>query len=297
MIPLRAGGRTIGAVLDALAAAEDGPEEILVVDDGSVDDGPAIARASGAVVIDGPGRSAGGARNAGWEAASADVILFLDADEVPQPGLFVALRESLQEFPGALVSGGRRYAGGSTWGWVAHLQSDTVWLPRGAPHERPTLASYCLAVPRDLPIRFDESYGGEDALFCADARALGSTLVFDPRFSTSHNHGRDTFAALRRAQERRAFGMARCAQIPGWSLERRMRSRLPIQYFSLVRLVAVYARVRGDPELRRRFVVLLPRLVVAEFTLGWSALAYAWRRPQLRSERRLRSDGEPNAGG
>ena len=39
---------------------------------------------------------------------------------------------------------------------------------------------------------------------------------------------------------------------------------------------------RDDPRLRGRFLAVLPRLVIAEWTLGASALRYAARRPALR---------------
>ena len=51
------------------------------------------------------------------------------------------------------------------WGWVAHLQGETPSLPLGEPRTVPFLSSYCLAVPRDVPFRWDESYGGEDGVF------------------------------------------------------------------------------------------------------------------------------------
>jgi hypothetical protein len=37
----------------------------------------------------------------------------------------------------------------------------------------------------------------------------------------------------------------------------------------------IYRRLETQPELRRRFVRYLPRLVVAEWTLGASAARYA----------------------
>jgi glycosyltransferase involved in cell wall biosynthesis len=47
-------------------------------------------------------------------------------------------------------------------------------------------------------------------------------------------------------------------------------------------LPVVYRRVVPDAELRRRFLALLPRLAVAEWTLGASAVRQAARRPALR---------------
>ena len=57
---------------------------------------------------------------------------------------------------------------------------------------------------------------------------------------------------------------------------------MPLHYFALLRLPVVYRRVADDPFLRSRFVSLLPRLALAEWTLGVSAVRYAARPPALR---------------
>jgi hypothetical protein len=146
------------------------------------------------------------------------------------------------------------------------------------------VSSLCMAVPRSLPLRWDESYGGEDAVFCADASSAGIRLVFDPRIQSLHDHGRETFAELRRQQDRLAYGLARCGTIRREGVARRLSSRVPVHYFGLVRLPIIYGRLRDDDELRGRFVRLLPRMVLAEWTLGLSAARYVLRRPQLRTQ-------------
>ena len=139
-----------------------------------------------------------------------------------------------------------------------------------------------MAVPRSAPLRFDQSYGGEDCVFCADALAAGLRLVFDPRFHAHHDHDRESFAGLRRQQQRIAYGIARCGAIQQEGLHKRVFSRVPIHHFALLRLPKIYRRVRETPELRSQFLRNLPRLVVAEWTLGVSACRYAIRRPPLR---------------
>ena len=56
-------------------------DEIIVADNGSVDDTVALARAAGATVIDATGLTIAGARNAGADAARHDWIFALDTDE------------------------------------------------------------------------------------------------------------------------------------------------------------------------------------------------------------------------
>ena len=48
------------------------------------------------------------------------------------------------------------------------MQVETPFLPLGTPHERSFLSAFCLIVPSHLPLRWDESYGGEDALSAGD---------------------------------------------------------------------------------------------------------------------------------
>ena len=57
---------------------------------------------------------------------------------------------------------------------------------------------------------------------------------------------------------------------------------MPLHYFALLRLPVIYRRLGTLPELRSRFVRLLPRMIVAEWTLGASALRYAVRPPATR---------------
>jgi mycofactocin glycosyltransferase len=284
VIPARNAAATIGDVLAALAAQSPAPAEVVVVDDGSSDATAAIAREAGArVVATGGGRLAGGARNAGWDVATSPLLVFLDSDVVPSPGWGEGAARAAREFPGAIVGCARTFRGRSAWGWVAHLQVETPYLPRGKPRDVPFVSSYCMLVPRDAPLRWDESYGGEDALFCADALAAGMRLVFDPRFHAAHEHDRRTFADLRSQQRRLAYGLARAGTIQREGAHKRLASRLPLHYFVLARLPVVYRRLDEDEELRRRFLSLLPRMIVAEWTLGLSSLRYVRRRPVVRA--------------
>jgi cellulose synthase/poly-beta-1,6-N-acetylglucosamine synthase-like glycosyltransferase len=143
-----------------------------------------------------------------------------------------------------------------------------------------------MAVPRQAPLRWDESYGGEDGVFCVDALDAGLDLVFDPRFHAVHDHSRETFTDLRSQQRRLAYGLARVGAVQREGLHKRVLSRVPIHYFALVRLVPIHRRLRPYPELRARFLRLLPQMIVAEWALGASALRYAFKRPALRESTR-----------
>ena len=78
-----------------------------------------------------------------------------------------------------------------------------------------------------------------------------------------------------------AYALARSGTVQREGAHKRLFSRFPIHYFALVRLLSIFRRLE-DPQLRRGFLRLLPRLVLAEWTLGASALRYVRRRPAVR---------------
>ena len=185
VIPARDAAETIGGVLEALAAQDPPPAEVIVVDDASQrrDRGdrraPRARRSCGSSSRGRPG----GARNRGWEEAGGEAVVFLDADAVPAEGWAAGLQRALDEFPGAVVACARTFTARTRWGWVAHLQFETPYLPQGEPARA---ADALVVLPRrsreTRRLRWHESYGGEDGLFSVDALAAGLRLVFDPRF-------------------------------------------------------------------------------------------------------------------
>ena len=84
----------IGPCLDTAAFAD----EVLVIDSGSTDDTPAIARSRGARVIDHPMEEGFAAqRNYALSQTAADWILYLDADERLSPGVGPEIRALMKE--------------------------------------------------------------------------------------------------------------------------------------------------------------------------------------------------------
>ncbi|MBD7956238.1 glycosyltransferase [Microbacterium sp. Sa4CUA7] len=83
VIPVKDDARHLRQCLHALAMQTRLPDEIVVVDNASVDDSADVARAAGAQVVrcDAPGIPA--AATAGYDATSGDLILRLDADSRP----------------------------------------------------------------------------------------------------------------------------------------------------------------------------------------------------------------------
>lgn len=94
VIPTRNRRARISALLDRLLA-DPGDHEIVVVDDGSADGTPEMlaeyARRTGRVVpVVGPSAGSSGARRAGVERASGEILVLLDDDVMPEPGLVAA---------------------------------------------------------------------------------------------------------------------------------------------------------------------------------------------------------------
>lgn len=83
VIPVFNGEKYLNA---ALASIDFPGAQIVVVDDGSTDASPQIARDFGADVISLPHGGAVVARNAGIDAAKHDFILLMDADDLMVPG-------------------------------------------------------------------------------------------------------------------------------------------------------------------------------------------------------------------
>src|SRR5262245_11252046 len=82
--------------------------EIIVIDDGSTDDGPERVKAlafSSVRLIRQANAGTSVARNTGIEAATGDLIAFLDADDRYLPGFLAAIAALAVDFPDACLLG------------------------------------------------------------------------------------------------------------------------------------------------------------------------------------------------
>jgi glycosyltransferase involved in cell wall biosynthesis len=87
----------IGRLLESLSSQDPPPGEVIVADDGSRDGTAAIAERAGARVLRLPHRGPAAAKNAGAEAASGELLVFLDADMVCAPGFLSRLVAPIAE--------------------------------------------------------------------------------------------------------------------------------------------------------------------------------------------------------
>lgn len=105
IVPLHQGERFIADAIESVRRQEEPPSEIIVVDDGSTDDGPAIASTFADVTLLRQERAGPGtARNRGIASARNATIALLDQDDLMRPDALRRHREALEANPSALVS-------------------------------------------------------------------------------------------------------------------------------------------------------------------------------------------------
>ncbi len=92
----------------------------IVVDNGSTDGSADVARAYGAAVVPEPRRGFGSACWAGLQAATSDVVAFMDADASLDPRQLEDVCRPVLDGDADLVLGAR-VAGRGTWPWHARL--------------------------------------------------------------------------------------------------------------------------------------------------------------------------------
>ena len=100
VVPVHDGAATLPACLKALIEAPGPSREIIVSDDGSLDQSAMIAATMGVVTLRSSAkRGAGAARNAGAAEARADILVFVDADVVIHPDALMRIACFFDENP------------------------------------------------------------------------------------------------------------------------------------------------------------------------------------------------------
>ena len=273
VIPAFQAARTIDLVLgSALPQATAHGAEIIVVESSA--DGYAAALqqrwpAVDVVALDSrayPGR----ARNIGAARATGEVIVFLDADAVPEPGwlsgLLDALAASRWAAAGAIANG----TPGSPTGTAGWLLEFSNWLP-GARDVPDHAASASLAVRRRA---LDEAGGflndvwpGEDTILTFPWGTTGR-LAFAPTAVVTHlNRTRVQDLLRHQIALGRAFGEV-CAAVPfdHCRFGRRPWSALA----GILRLLALARRLRRRPREAALALLLSPWLLIGlvAWTIG-----------------------------
>ncbi len=110
LLPYRDAGASLDAALSGLLAEHDGAREVLAIDDGSTDGGPArvrtwAARDARVRLLDNGGRGLVAALNLGLEHASGELIARMDADDIAHPARLGRQRDYLCAHPEVAVLG------------------------------------------------------------------------------------------------------------------------------------------------------------------------------------------------
>ena len=265
VIPCRNAERTVG---DAVRSAIDQtvpPLEVLVVDDASTDASADAARTAGArVIVNGRRRNAGGARNAGMDAAKGDAFAFLDADAVaPRDWLERAARRL--ESDSAIAAVGARIANGrpGRYGELDWFLNHSEWIRAARPGTRANIPTMGIVYRRDAvgDSRFPETNSGEDTAFALAVAARGGKLWYDPEIVLTHRHERldaRAFAKKQVACGRTIYRTRVALERPG-----RVLVKFPALLFLFPHLWVTVARMAraGYPG---RAVTLFPWLVLGE---------------------------------
>jgi glycosyltransferase involved in cell wall biosynthesis len=184
VIPVWNGARTIHRALASVFAQSHTDYEVVVVDDGSSDDTPAVLAGYGdrIRVVTQPNRGLSAARNAGVRASSGEYLAFLDDDDEWMPDKLARCVPILDEDPGCALA------------YTLALKIDTDGRPMGQDArpdgaESPTMAQLLErpwnVVPSQFVVRrgvfercggFDERFVTtcEDLYFLLQAREHGN---------------------------------------------------------------------------------------------------------------------------
>jgi GT2 family glycosyltransferase len=195
VIPTRDRPDYLAVALESVLAQEaGGPFEVLVVDDGS-----GAVGGHGARVLRAPRSGVNAARNAGIDAASAELVVFIDDDVRAPAGWLEALIRGAARHPEAEALGGpiqARLEGPAPRSCGRELPPITT-LDLGPSDREAELAwSANLAVRRsafDRVGRFDESMavGGDEQEWILRLRAAGGRLVYVADAALDHRRTGD----------------------------------------------------------------------------------------------------------
>lgn len=205
------GAATLRECLDGVRALRYPRFEAIVVDDGSTDASTAIARELGVRVISTPNRGLSAARNTGLEAATGEIVAYLDDDAWPDPDWLTRLAAAFSatrhagiggpNLPPAADTGVAACVANAPGGPVHVLVSDT---------EAEHLPGCNMAFRRAALSAiggFDAQFrvAGDDVDVCWRLREAGQTLGFDPAALVWH-HRRGSIRRYWRQQ--RGYGRA-----------------------------------------------------------------------------------------
>ncbi len=167
---------------------------MVVVDDGSADATAELARAHGSRVVTLPGLGPAAARNAGAQAASGNILVFIDADCVPEPGCLRALLAPFADPGVAGVRGGYASRQRALPARFTQLEMEEKQARLAASWQIAVMDTACAAYRRDRFLAyggFDESLPAtsvEDVELSFRMAAGGERMVYAKGALVRHQH-------------------------------------------------------------------------------------------------------------
>ena len=246
-----------------------GQVEVIYVDSNSTDASPALAATFGATVIElnAARPSAALARNAGWRAAAAPWILFLDGDTILHPAFPRLALHNAGEASVAAVWGHRREIAPTANLFHRVLDLDWVYAPG--------LTPFCGgdALFRRAALEqvdgFNETLiAGEEPELCTRLRARGFQILHIDAPMTGHDLAITRWSQYWRRAARAGYAYAQMAwrtrgeQLPLWSVEARG---------NVLRALVLLALVAAIP------FVPLPALAILAALVARSAWRSRWK--------------------
>jgi len=175
--------------------------DVIVVDNGSTDDSARIARDAGATVLVAREGRVADLRNLGADAATGEVLAFVDADHEIAPGWIGAAVAALTDDRVAAVGSPCDAPSDGTW---VQRRYDRLRMKRTRTADVDWLGSGNMAVRRDVfeaSGRFDERLEAcEDVDLCNRIRRAGYRIVSDPALGNIHFGDPKTLGALFRGE-------------------------------------------------------------------------------------------------
>jgi mycofactocin system glycosyltransferase len=259
--------------------------EVIVVDDGSLDDSAAVAKQLGATVVPSGGRGRGpaAARNRGAAAARGDLLAFIDSDCTASPGWLTDLVDRFRD-PQVVAVGGRvqgMHVANRLDRYEAAMSSLSLGLrERCGQHGDDTfyLPSCNLLVRRSAFRAVGGFHGdmhvGEDVDLTWRLRDLGGKILYSPAGWIWHEHRNRWRAFLKRRFD---YGTSE-ATLHGLHPQRRKRMALP-PLLTATLLLAVAAALLVNPWCALGSISLFGLdVAVAQSRLRRAGLLLPWPR-------------------
>lgn len=202
IIPSYNSRATIARAIEASLAIDHADKELIVVDDGSTDDSPAIASRYDLKLIRQANGGPAKARNAGWKAATGEICFFTDADCFPNPDVLEILLEQFNDKEVAAAGGSYEIANPESM-FARLIHAEIILRHSSMPPIVNFLGSFNCAYRRKTLEEtggFNEEYttpSAEDNDLSYRVHANGGKMAFDARAKVSHMHETSLIRYLR----------------------------------------------------------------------------------------------------